>query len=80
MFYKFLKQFQKLLVNTCLLNVPPTEILATPLQYITWEEIMYEILSDVPPPEPKSYSSPWTYVVYIYIYIYNLVHVIVSHV
>ena len=38
-------------MSTFLLNVPPpqTEILATPLQYRTGEEFMYEILFDVPP-------------------------------
>ena len=38
-----------------------TEILATPLQYRTWEEIVYEILSDVPP-EPKSWAEYTTYI------------------
>ena len=28
---------------------PQTVILATPMQYKTWEEFMYEILFDVPP-------------------------------
>ena len=39
-------------MSTFLLNVPPTEILATPLQYSlyrAWEELMYEILYDVLP-------------------------------
>ena len=41
-----------------------TEILATPLQYRTWEEIMYEILSDVPPKNQNPGVAPE----YIYIY------------
>ena len=48
-----------------------TEILATPLQYRTWEEIMYEILFDVPPPPNLGAASE---------NIYNLVDVIVCHV
>ena len=37
-------------MSTFLLNVPPyTEILAMPLQYRTWVEFMYEIVSYVPP-------------------------------
>ena len=50
-----------------------TEILATPLQYRTCEEIMYDILSDVsPPPNQNPGVAPE--------HIYNLVDVIVSHV
>ena len=48
-----------------------TEILATPLQSRTWEEIMYEILSDVPPNQNPGVALE---------NIYNLVDVIVSHV
>ena len=59
-------------MSTLLLNIPQTEILATPLQYRTCEEIMYEILSDVPPPN----QNPGT----AHQHIYNLVDVIVSHV
>ena len=37
-------------MSTFLLNVPRTEILAMPLQYRTWVEFMYKILSNVSPP------------------------------
>ena len=49
----FKKVFDEYILAECLFR---TEILATPLQYRTWEELMYEILSDVPPlPKPKSW-------------------------
>ena len=57
-FFKIFKTFQKSLMSTFLLNVPRTENLATSFQYRTWEEFMYEILSDVLP-EQKFWSRYW---------------------
>ena len=53
-----------------------TEIFATPLQYRTWEEFMYEILFDVPVPPPNQNPGAAPE----YTYIYNLVDVIVINV
>ena len=39
---------------------PPTEILAMPLQYRTWVELMYEILSDVTPSNQNSWVATGT--------------------
>ena len=35
-----------------------TEILATPLQYRTWVEFVYEILSAVPPNQKQFSAAP----------------------
>ena len=53
-FYKYFKIFQSLWwVHLCWMSLP-TEILATQLQYRTWEEFMYEIFSDVFPSNQNS--------------------------
>ena len=44
MFWTFLKVFDEYIFAEC---VSRTEMLATPLQYKTWEEFIYEILFDV---------------------------------
>ena len=45
-FWNFSKFFDEYIFAECF---QITEILATPLQYKTWKEFMYEILFDVPP-------------------------------
>ena len=44
---------------------PLTETLAMPLQYTTWVEFMYEILSDVPPSNQNFWVATGTTVMYI---------------
>ena len=53
-FWNFSKVFDEYIFAECF---PRTEILATPLQYKTWEEFMYEILFDLPL-EPKFLAPP----------------------
>ena len=51
--------FQKSLMSTFVLNVSPrTEILATPLQYRTWEEFMYEIVFWCSPSNQNPGAAP----------------------
>ena len=52
-FYKVCDILKKSLMSTFLLNVPRTEILATPLQYKTLEVFMYKFCPMFP--EPKSW-------------------------
>ena len=60
------------MMSTFLLNVPPTEILATPLQYRTIEKFTHNTLSDVPSPNYNPGAA--------FEHIYKLVDVIVSNV
>ena len=53
-FINFSKVFDEYIFAECF---PRTELMATLLQYKTWEEFMYEILFDVPL-EPKFWLRP----------------------
>ena len=56
-FYKIFKILQSLWwVHFCWMSLL-IEILAMPLQYRTWVEFMYEILSDVPPSNHNSWVA-----------------------
>ena len=73
----FCANFLKSLMGAFLLNVLPNRNFGDAIAVQDLREIMYEILSDVPPPPKNNLGVAPEH---IYIYIYNLVDVIVSQV